>query len=444
MISMSEYATRRKQIMQQLGSSGIMILPGAPVAHRNGDYSYPYRQQSDLYYLTGFTEPEAVAVLAPQRQDGEFILFNRPKNREQEIWEGIRAGQSGAREIYGADEAFSIEEIEKKLPDLLDGRSEVHYALGLNKSFDRMLMRVINRIRGKIRNGILPPLRFVDISETVHEMRLIKSAAEIDVMRKSAEISASAHTRAMRACKPGIMEYQLEAELMYEFQNQGARFPAYTSIVGGGANACVLHYVENDKPVNHGDLVLIDAGAEYQYYAADITRTFPANGTFSPEQRAIYQLVLDAQLAAITVAKPGKLWNEMQDVILKVMTQGLVDLGILKGNIDELIEKQAYQPFYMHKSGHWLGLDVHDVGRYKIQNQWRPLTEGMVLTIEPGLYISADIPGVDKRWHNIGVRIEDDVLITAKGNDILSKDVPKHIADIEQLMATAKQPCNTI
>lgn len=436
MISMTEYATRRKQLMQKIGPTGIMILPGAPMAHRNGDYSYPYRQHSDLYYLTGFTEPEAAAILAPHRQEGEFILFNRPKNREQETWEGIRAGQPGAREIYGANEAFSIEDIEKKLPELLDGRTEIHYALGLNKTFDRMLIRVINKIRGKIRNGILPPVSFVDITETVHEMRLIKSAAEIDVMRKSAQISAEGHARAMRACKPGIMEYQLEAELMHEFQHQGARYPAYTSIVGGGANACILHYVENDQAIKEGDLVLIDAGAEYQYYAADITRTFPANGVFSQEQRAIYQLVLDAQLAAIDAAKPGKLWTDMHDIVIKIITQGLLDLGILKGNLDELIEKQAYLPFYMHKFGHWLGLDVHDVGRYKIQNQWRPLQEGMVFTIEPGIYISADIPDVDKRWHNIGVRIEDDLLITAKGNEVLSKDAPKHIADIEQLMAT--------
>jgi Xaa-Pro aminopeptidase len=268
----------------------------------------------------------------------------------------------------------------------------------------------------------------------VHEMRLIKSPSEIALMRKAAEISARAHIRAMQFCKPGMNEYQLEAEVHYEFQRHGARFPAYTSIVGSGANACILHYITNNQPIKNGDLVLIDAGAEYHYYAADITRTFPANGRFSAEQRAIYELVLKSQLAGIKAVRPGVAWPTVQTVIVKILTQGLLDLGILKGRLNDLIEKEAYFPFYMHKSGHWLGIDVHDAGRYKIHGKWRTLQAGMVLTVEPGLYISADTPGVHKRWHNIGVRIEDDVLVTPNGNDVLSRDVPKSIAEIEALM----------
>jgi Xaa-Pro aminopeptidase len=290
-------------------------------------------------------------------------------------------------------------------------------------------------LRGRIRSGQQAPVAFTDITETIHEMRLIKSPAEIALMRKAAEISAQAHIRAMQFCKPGVNEYQLEAEIMYEFQRNGARHPAYTSIVGGGANACILHYISNNEKVKDGELVLIDAGAEYNYYAADITRTFPANGRFSVEQRAIYELVLKSQLAAIKAVRPGAAWPSMQAAIVKVLTQGLIDLGILKGRLNDLIAKEAYFPFYMHKSGHWLGLDVHDAGRYKIDGKWRTLKPGMVLTVEPGIYISADIPGVHKRWHNIGVRIEDDVLVTAKGCDILSRDVPKSVADIEALMA---------
>jgi Xaa-Pro aminopeptidase len=435
MIEMTEYAKRRNQLMQKIGPNGIVILPSAPVAQRNGDYDYPFRQQSDLYYLTGFEEPESVAVFIPERSEGEFILFNRPRDREREIWNGIRAGQAGACETYCANQAFSISELENKLPELLEGRADIYYALGVDKAFDKVLLHALNKIRGKIRNGHQPPLGFKDITDTVHEMRLIKSTAEIDLMRQAAQISAQAHVRAMQHCKPGVNEYQLEAEILYEFNRNGARFPAYTSIVGSGANSCILHYDNNNQPIVAGDLVLIDAGAEFHNYAADITRTFPANGIFSAEQRAIYELVLTAQLAGIETARPGIEWPVMQDVIVKVITKGLMDLGILKGNLDDLIEKQAYFPFYMHKSGHWLGLDVHDVGRYKVNGKWRTLEAGMVLTVEPGIYISADTPNVDKRWHNIGVRIEDDVLITADGHEVLSHHAPKNIADIENLMA---------
>lgn len=436
MINMKEYIARRRELMRLVGQTGAVIIPSAAEVLRNGDAMYPFRQNSDFYYLTGFEEPESVLVLLPKRKEGEFILFNRVRDREHEIWDGPRAGQDGARQQFGANQAFPIAEFEQRLPALLAGRESIHSPIGLNKEFDKTLMRAINQMRAKIRRGTQSPLAFLDIAPSIHEMRLIKSPAEIQLMRQAIEITAKGHIRAMQACKPGMSESQLEAELNYEFHKNGARFSAYNAIVGAGKNACVLHYTNNNQLIKNGDLVLIDAGAEYQNYAADITRTFPANGRFSAEQRAIYELVLTAQLAAIKSVKPGSSWTTAQTTILKVLTQGLVDLGILKGKLDDLLEKKAYLPFYMHGSGHWLGLDVHDVGRYAIEEgRWRKLEAGMVLTIEPGLYLSAEIPGLHKRWHNIGVRIEDDVLVTKEGRDVLSQQIPKRIDEIEALMA---------
>lgn len=434
MIKMSEYAKRRKQLMQKIGPSSLVILTAAPIAPRNGDGTYPYRQQSDFYYLTGFEEPEAVAILAPKNKNGEFILFNRAKNRSEEIWEGFRSGQEGAVKHYGANLSFPITEFENKLAEYIEGREKIYYPLGNHSAFDQTLINTINNVRGKIRSGLRAPVAIIDIIDVIHEMRLIKSAAEIAVMRKAATISVEGHLRAMKACKPGMHEYQLEAELQYEFQKQGARFLAYTSIVGSGANSCILHYTHNNQKIADGSLVLIDAGCEYQNYAADITRTFPANGKFSAEQRAIYEIVLAAQLAAIKQIKPGASWSAAQEVIVKIITQGLLDIGIVKGKLKDLIAKQAYFPFYMHKSGHWLGLDVHDAGRYKVAGKWQKLQPGMVLTVEPGIYISADIPNVPKKWHNIGIRIEDDVLVTKTGHDVLTQRLPKTITDIEALM----------
>lgn len=434
MLKMTEFAKRRKELMRQIGPQGIVILAAAPVAVRNGDYDYPYRQNSDFYYVTGFTEPESVAILLPKRKEGEFILFNRVRDREKEIWDGYRAGQKGACDIFGADQAFPIEDLENKLPELLEGRSEIHYSIGIHKAFDQLLLNAVNKIRGKIRSGLQSPIAFVDISPTIHEMRLIKSDAEIAVMKKAAHISVEAHLQAMKLCKPGLNEFELEAELLYTFNRHGARFPAYTSIVGSEANTCILHYNSNDQIIKNGSLVLIDAGCEYHHYASDITRTFPANGKFSPEQKAIYDIVLEAQLAGIKTVRPGASWPAAQNAIVKIITQGLLDLGLLKGKLSDLIEKQAYFKFYMHKSGHWLGLDVHDVGRYKINNKWRSLEPGMVLTVEPGIYISSDIPGVPERWHHIGVRIEDDVLVTPKGHEVLTERLPKKIVDIENWM----------
>jgi Xaa-Pro aminopeptidase len=435
MIKMTEYAKRRKALMQKIGPKGIVILNAAPEVLRNGDAVFAHRQQSDFYYLTGFNEPEAVMILAPKRKEGEYILFNRVRDRDHEIWDGPRAGQEGAQKIFLADQAFPIQELENKLPELLAGRDSVHFPMGLNKSFDDVVMTAVNKIRAKIRAGAQSPIAFMDVAPTIHEMRLFKSPAEIATMQKAATITADAHIRAMQACKPGMYEYELEAELLHTFVKNGARFCAYNSIIGAGKNTCILHYISNYQKINDGDLVLIDAGCEYQNYASDVTRTFPANGKFSGEQRAIYELVLASQLAAIKTIKPGASWMAAQQVIVKILTQGLIDLGILKGRLNDLIEKQAYFPFYMHKSGHWLGLDVHDVGRYMLNNKWRTLQPGMVLTVEPGIYISADIPGVHRRWHNIGVRIEDDVVVTNKGHDILSHAAPKTVADIEALMA---------
>ena len=434
MIKMAEFAKRRKQLMQKIGSDAVVVLAAAPAVSRNHYHEYPYRQNSDFYYLTGFQEPEAVLVLIPKRKEGEFILFNRVRDRAKEIWDGYRAGQKGACEIFGADQSFPIDELAAKLPELFEGRKEVHCPFGAERSFDDVILNAVNRVREKIRSGTQSPLAFIDIRPTLSEMRLIKSTAEIALMRKAAEISSDAHIRAMQCCQPGMYEYQLEAEITYEFQRRGARHHAYTPIVGSGANTCILHYVSNDQRIQDGDMVLIDAGAELDYYASDITRSFPANGKFSAEQRAIYEIVLAAQLAGIKAVRPGTAWDTIEKTVTRVVTEGLVDIGLLKGNVSDLIEQQAYFKFYMHRAGHWLGLDVHDAGRYKVGNTWRKLEPGMVRTIEPGIYISSDIPGVHKRWHNIGVRIEDDIVVTEKGNDVLSGKLPKSIADIEALM----------
>lgn len=434
MITMMEFAKRRKELMKKIDPRGIVILFSAPACVRNNDCDYVYRQNSDFYYLTGFAEPESIAILAPKRKAGEFILFNRVRDREHEIWEGKRAGQEGARKDYHADQAFAIHEFAAMLPELIEGREHVYYPLGKDKAADHCITTAIEKIRSKIRNGVRAPISLVDVSDILHEMRLFKSPAEINLMRKAAEISAKAHIRAMQACRPGIYEYELEAELLYEFQRQGARNPAYTCIVGNGANSCILHYNTNREKISDGNIVLIDAGAEYEYYAADITRTFPANGRFSPEQKAVYEIVLDAQVAGIKAIRPGVAFPAIQKIMVKIITQGLVDIGILNGNVSDLIEKEAYFDYYMHKSGHWLGLDVHDAGRYKIGDKWRTLEPGMVLTVEPGIYISADIKGVPKRWQHIGVRIEDDILVTEKGHEVLSAAAPKTVAEIEDLM----------
>jgi len=434
-ISTKEFARRRKQLMAQMESNSIAIVPAAPERVRSRDTEYLYRQDSDFYYLSGFVEPEAVLVLIPGREHGEYVMFCREKDREREIWDGYRQGPEGACKNLGADDAFPIDDIDEILPGLIEGRERVYYAMGKDADFDHQVMSWVNSIRAKVRSGATPPGEFLDLDHYLHDMRLYKSDAEVAVMREAGEISARAHVRAMQACKAGVFEYQLEADILHEFARSGARNPAYNSIVGGGDNACILHYVENQDELNDGDLVLIDAGCELEYYAADITRTFPVNGTFSKEQKALYQLTLDAQQAAIDVIKPGNHWNEPHEASVRTITAGLLELGLLQGELEALIEGEDYKEFYMHRIGHWLGMDVHDVGDYKVGGEWRVLEPGMCMTVEPGIYVAPDNIQVESKWRGIGIRIEDDIVITKDGCDILSKDVPKSVAAIEALMA---------
>lgn len=438
-IPRSEYTRRRQDLMARMEPNSIAILPAAPMYIRNRDVEHVYRQDSDFQYLSGFPEPEAVLALIPGREHGECVLFCRERDPERELWDGRRAGQEGAIADYDADDAFPIGDIDDILPGLIEGRARVYYAIGTNETFDHQLMEWIKLIRSKARQGAQPPSEFVALDHLLHDMRLYKSPNEVKVMRHAAEISARAHIKAMQASRAGLCEYHLEAELDYEFRKGGAKMPAYGSIVAAGVNACILHYRENDAPLQDGDLVLIDAGCEIDCYASDITRTFPVNGRFSSEQKAIYQLVLAANEEAFKHIAPGKHWNEAHEATVRVITAGLVELGLLEGDVGELIEAQAYKPFYMHRAGHWLGMDVHDVGDYKIGGEWRVLEPGMAMTVEPGIYIAADNQAVAEKWRGIGVRIEDDVVVTRTGCEILTGGVPKSVAEIEALMAGARE-----
>ncbi|RKZ35756.1 MAG: Xaa-Pro aminopeptidase [Gammaproteobacteria bacterium] len=431
----AEFARRRKRLTEMMGEGSIAIVSAAPVRARNRDVEFPYRPDSDFYYLTGFPEPEAVAVVVPGRDQGEYLLFCRERDAENEMWIGSRAGLEGACEDYAADDAFPIGDIDDIVPGLLEDRERVFYAMGYYPEFDQRVMGWVNRIRARSRAGINPPAEFVNLDHVLHDMRLYKSKAEVRAMRKAVEITERAHRRAMSVCKPGLREYQIEAELRHEFMQGGSREPACPPIVAAGPNACVLHYTENSDVLRDGDLLLIDAGAEYGYYAADVSRTFPVNGRFSDAQRAIYELVLEAQSAAIAQVKPGNHWNDPHEAAVRTLTRGLVSLGLLKGQLARLLKKEAYKPFFMHRTGHWIGMDVHDVGEYKVGNEWRVLEPGMVMTVEPGLYISKGTKGVHKRWWNIGVRIEDDVLVTKNGCEVLSEATPKTVDAIEALMA---------
>lgn len=430
-----EYAKRRRQLLDLMRPNSIAIIPSAPTTTRNRDVEHPFRQDSDFYYLSGFAEEFSVIVLISGREQGEYVLFCQEKIKEQEIWTGRRVGPEAAIDVLGCDDAFPITDIDDILPGLIEGKDCVYTNLGVSPEFDTRLMSWVNDIKAQVRNGATPPREFSALDYLLHEMRLIKSPAEIKVMQRAAEISADAHTRVMQMVKPGMYEYQLEAELIRTFMAAGSRWPAYPSIVGTGENGCILHYTQNTYEIKDGDLILIDAGCELDYYASDITRTFPANGKFSPAQAAMYQLVLDANIAAIAAVKPGANWNSPHEVAVKILTAGLVEHGLLTGNVDELIESEAYRQFYMHKTGHWLGMDVHDVGEYRIDGQWRILEEGMVMTIEPGLYIAPDDGSVDPKWRGIGIRIEDDIVVTKTGCKVLTADVVKEIAAIEALMA---------
>ena len=434
-LKISEFKKRRKDLMAQMEPNSIAILSSANPVLRNGDSEFPFRQNSDLYYLTGFGEAHAVLVLIPGRSQGQTLLFCQEKDPLKELWTGKLLGPEAAVDTLGVDDAFPIADLDDILPGLIEGRERVYYAMGKDEQFDHKVMEWVKVIRSKVRSGAQSPGEFLVLDHLLHEMRLFKSAAELELMRESARIAVRAHERAMRACRPGMYEYELEAEYLYEFTRSGCRAPAYNSIIAGGANACILHYTENDKALRSGDLVLIDAGCEYQYYASDITRTFPVNGRFSPEQKAIYELVLDAQLAAIETVKPGNHWDDPHNATVKVLTAGLVKLGLLKGKVSKLIEKEAYKDFYMHRAGHWLGMDVHDVGDYKIEGKWRQLEKGMVMTVEPGLYIAPDNKKVDKKWRGIGVRIEDDVAVTKDGHEVLTAGLPKSVEEIQSFMA---------
>ena len=430
-----EFARRRRQLMRLMGRDSIAVLPAAPVRHRNGDVEYAYRQDSDFHYLTGFGEPEAVAVLVPGRANAEYILFVRDRDTARETWDGRRAGPAGAARDHGANDAFPIGDIDEIIPGLLENRARVFYTMGLYPDFDQRVVGWVNGLRTQAaRNGRHPPQEFVALDHVLHDMRLYKSRGELELMRTAARISVRAHLRAMRFCRPGVTEYQVTAELLHEFRRHNAD-TAYQPIVGAGANSCILHYRDNDKALASGDLLLIDAGCEFGCYASDITRTLPVNGRFSREQRAVYEVVLEANRAAIACVRPGNHWNEPHEAAVRVITQGLVRLGLLKGRPASLVRSGAYRRFFMHRTGHWLGLDVHDVGDYKIGDAWRVLEPGMVMTIEPGIYLPASARGVPRRFRNIGIRIEDDVLVTKRGAEVLTARAPKDPDQIEAVMA---------
>jgi Xaa-Pro aminopeptidase len=441
--STKECKRRRRDAVRALGADSVLILPAAAEVTRNRDVHYPFRQDSDFAYLTGFPEPDAVAVLVPKRKEGEFVLFCRPRDPEREIWDGHRYGVEGAVEHFGADEAHPLEALDEELPRLLANRGRVFYPLGSDDALDLKVMEWLRAVRSMARAGVAAPTELVASERILHEQRLIKSSSEAKTMRRAATISAEAHRRLMRACRPGKTERDLETLFLHACAEQGARFQAYPPIVGGGANACILHYIDNGAVLRDGDLVLVDAGGELDGYASDITRTFPVNGRFSEPQRALYQLVLDAQKAAIRAVRPGNRWNAPHDAAVRVLTRGMVELGLLAGepnDVPNIIKEERYKAFYMHRTGHWLGMDVHDVGAYKEDGKWRRLEPGMVLTVEPGVYVAPDADAPE-HYRGIGIRIEDDVRVTADGCEILSAAAPKEIDEIEALMADkAREP----
>jgi Xaa-Pro aminopeptidase len=431
---LADYAGRRNRLMEAVGADGVAIIPSAREVIRNRDVHYKFRQDSDFWYLTGFNEPDSIAVLAPGRKEGAFLLFVRERNAEREIWDGRRAGPEGAVRDYGADQAFIAGDLEKMLPALLEGRGRVCYTLGDHPDWDARLTGCVREIREVSRRGPAAPTEFASLDTSLHELRLLKTESELKLLRHACQVSAAAHCRAMLAAKPGAWEWQVAAEIHHEFERNGME-PGYGSIVGGGDNACILHYKENEAQLRDGELLLIDAGGEYRGYTADITRTFPVNGRYSGAQKAVYEVVLAAQKAAIAELRVGNSSARPHEVATRVLTEGMVALGLLKGDPAALIHAGAHRRFYMHGTGHWLGLDVHDVGRYKLSGQSRPFVAGMVMTVEPGLYIAPGSEGIDPRFHGIGIRIEDDVLVTAGAPEVLTSGVPKEIAEVEALIA---------
>lgn len=432
--NLKEFSRRRKELMALMDEQSIAILPSASLVTRNSDVEYQFRQDSDFFYLTGFAEPESVVVLIPGREHGETLLFCRERDKEAERWHGKIVGPERVTQFYGVDDAFPISDIDDILPGLIEGKNRLYYAMGSNREFDSQIISWVKQITANKKRGTKPPGEFVQIGQYLHELRLYKSAQEVRMMKEAAKISCEAHRRAMQVARPGMWEYELEAELRYVFMTHGSRFQAYPAIVGSGKNGCILHYTQNDAVMGKDDLVLIDAGCEYEYYASDITRTFPVSGQFSEAQKVLYNLVLASQLAAIDEVKPGNPWNAPHDATVECLTRGMVELGLLKGGVEELIETEAYRQFYMHKTGHWLGLDVHDVGEYQVDGEPRVFEPGMVTTIEPGLYIDDDIEGIPSEYLGIGIRIEDNVLVTKGGNEVLTSDAPKTVEEIESLM----------
>jgi Xaa-Pro aminopeptidase len=427
-----EFARRRRQLMRMIGKDAIAILPAAPIRHRNGDIEYAYRPDSHFYYLSGFPEPEAVAVLVPGRAQAEYLLFVRERDALRESWDGPRAGTEGAVADYGADDAFPIADIDEILPGLMEQRSQIFYSMGTHLDFDPRVINWVNGLKMQSRQGAGGMQEFVALSHVLDDMRLYKSRAEQLSLRHAAQLAVRAHRRAMHFTAPGRMEYEVMAEVLHEFRSHNADI-SYHPIVAGGANACTLHYRNNDQPLQEGDLLLLDAGCELDYYASDVTRTFPVSGRFTPAQRAVYEVVLEAQLAAIERVRPGNHWNQPHEAAVRTVTQGLIKLGLLKGALPKLIKQQAYLPFFSHRTGHWLGLDVHDVGDYKVGGEWRVLEAGMALTVEPGIYIRPS-SGIPAEFRNIGVRLEDEVLVTAAEPEVLTAALEKTPDAVEALM----------
>ena len=436
-LTQADFQERRDRLAEEMGPHSIAIIATSPVAMRNRDADYKFRADSSFFYLTGFAEPEAVAIIETFESIDEgytYSLFCRERDREMEIWHGYRAGVDGAVEDYDADEAYAIDLLDEEIIEKLLNKQKLFYRMGQQADFDARVAKWIAEDNGESHKGISAPAQVIQLDRILDEMRLHKSTQEIELMQIASTISAQAHTRAMQTVKPGMMEYALEAELNYIFGQNGC-VPSYNSIVGGGENGCILHYVENDKVLKDGDLVLIDAACEYQLYASDITRTFPVNGKFSSEQKALYEVVLKAQLAAIDAVRIGNSYKEPHRIAVRILVQGLLDLGLMQGNIEQIIESESFHQFYMHGTGHWLGMDVHDVGSYKIEGEWRAYEEGMTVTVEPGLYIAPDDETVDAKWRGIGIRIEDDVVVTKDGPRVLTAAVVKTVEEIEALMA---------
>jgi len=425
------FLERRSELSKKVLDDSAIIVASSPVKSRISDTDYLYRQDSNFYYLSGYEEPESILLIRPYAKKDNFIIFCRDRDPLKEQWDGFRSGQKGAVKDFGANKSLSISSVDSLMPELLEGAKNIYYSMSSPCGLDQRINAWVDQIRLNTRAGAEPPQNLLSLDSIIHEMRLLKSDEEIEVMKQAAEITTEAHIRAMKAVKPGMFEYQLEAEYLYAFNKNGARAPAYNSIVGGGNNACILHYVENNSELKDGDVVLVDAGCEYNYYASDVTRTFPVNGSFTEEQKQVYSVVLEAHKQSMDQLKPGNKWNLAHEKSVEVIVEGLIDLGIIKSSKEEAIDTGEYSKFYMHRIGHWLGMDVHDVGSYKQDGDWRDLEPGMVMTIEPGIYILDSLEGVEDKWKGIGVRIEDDVLVTKEGFEVLTPDIPRSIEEVE-------------